>query len=119
MSESKINRFCADCETPLKSDIQKCPKCGSGNKLVKIEDTLYVSSRLRGEIKTPDISGNVVQFKIRRKIAGESGNLTREELTINRRNKKETIKHHKVEEFIDGKWQVVHEHSDKFKAKRR
>ena len=111
--------FCGDCETLLKPDEQKCPKCGSGNKLVKIEDTISASVNLHGKVKSPSRTGNVEEFKIRRKVAGASGNLAREEMTINRRGKEETIKHHRVEEYIDGKWVVVHEHIEKHKAKKR
>jgi len=119
MAESKIKRSCADCGTSLGQDLQKCPKCGSGNKLIEIEDTLYVSSSLKGEIKKPGISTNVEEFRVKRKIAGESGNIARDELVINRRDKNVTIKYHRVEEFVNGKWQIVHEHSDESPAKHR
>ena len=119
MAESEIKRFCGDCNTPLEPEMQKCPKCGSGNKLIKIEDILYVSSSLRGKIENPNVSGTIEEFRIKRKIAGESGNIARDELIINRRDKKVTVKYHKVEEFIDGEWQIVHKHSEKSKAKHR
>jgi hypothetical protein len=119
MSEPIERRFCADCGTSLGSDLQKCPKSGSGNKLIKIKDTLYVSSNLKGEIKKPDMSKSVEEFRIKRKIAGKSGNIARDELVINRRDKKVTVKYHKVEEFVDGEWQIVHEHGDESPAKHR
>jgi predicted nucleic acid-binding Zn-ribbon protein len=116
---STATLFCADCGTRLETGIYKCPECGSGNKRLKIEETITITDQLHGKVKDQTTSGNVVEFKIRTKIAGESGNLAREELTINRRNRKETIKHHKVEEFINGEWKVVHEDDERFKAKRR
>jgi ribosomal protein L40E len=119
MTKSEEKRFCLDCGTSLGQELQKCPKCGSGNKRIEIEDVLYASTQLRGKVKNPEVSGNIEEFRIKRRIAGESGNLARDELIINRRNRKVTIKYHKVEELIDGQWQVVHEHSNEYKAKNR
>ena len=116
---SKTMIYCADCETRLEDGISKCPKCDSSNKRLDFEDTISITDQLKGKVKDQTTPRNVVEFTYRMKIAGESGNLVREELTIDRRDGKETIKRHRVEEFINGEWEVVHEHSKSYKAKRR
>lgn len=117
MSTSQI--FCSDCGTQLKDSASNCSECGSGNKRLEIEETITITDQIKARVKDRTTPGNVIEFTVRTKIAGKSGNLAREEIVINRRDNKETIKSHKVEEFIDGKWEVVHEHSEPFKAKRR
>lgn len=87
MTGQREKHFCLDCGASLGQKLRKCPKCGSGNKRIEIEDVVYVSSQLRGRIRNPKVAGNIEEFRIKRKIAGESGNLAKDELIIDRRDK--------------------------------
>ncbi len=111
---------CGDCRTPLKNGHSKCPKCGSDNKSKTVKGRIdFNDSKFRAKQKNKTTPGNVLDFKYRKKIAGGSGRPARDELTIDRRDRERTTKHHKVKELIDGVWKVCHEHMDKYKAKRR
>lgn len=110
---------CMDCKTELETGEQKCPKCGSGNKEISLSEKIQLLDKLKGKVKDEKTPGAIKQFTSRTKIAGNSGNIARENLSIDRSDKDHTIKKHKVEEFIDGKWVTVHEHTETYEAKRR
>ena len=111
---------CADCGTPLKNGHSKCPKCGSGNKLQTLEAKLVLHpSDFRARQKNKSMPGDVLDYRYREKIAGESGRPARDELTVDRRDKEWTSVHHKVKELIDGVWKLCDEHTRKYRAKRR
>ena len=111
--------LCMDCKTEIKAGEKKCPNCGTKNIEIQIFVNLQLLDNLKGKVKDEETPGKVQEFTARTKIAGKSGNLARENLSIDRTDKDHTIKAHKVEEFIDGKWVTVHEHTETYKAKRR
>jgi len=111
---------CADCGTPLKNGHSKCPKCGSGNKSKTVKGRIdFNHSKFRARQKNKTIPGNVLDFKYRKKIARGSGRPARDELTIDRRDKKWTTKRHRVKELINGVWKVCYDNMTKCRAKRR
>ena len=108
-----------DCKTEIKAGEQKCPNCGTKNIEIQIFDNLQLLDNLKGKVKDEKTPGKVQEFTARTKIAGNSGKLARENLSIDRSDEDYMIKDHKVEEYIDGEWVVVHEETKSYRAKRR
>lgn len=96
---------CLRCGEPRDENIQKCPKCGSGDRLVVVEGSFKGHEMI--EIRQK-IEGYNEYKKLSRqgeKIGGD-GRLARETLIINRETKR---KYHIVEvQNKDGEWIIEH-----------
>lgn len=113
-----VKRLCHSCKSPLEGN-DECSKCGSGDIEIHIEETINILEEVKAKHKDDKTPGYVKKIVHRTKFAGESKNLARETLTIDRTSEEETIKEHIVEEFYDGEWHVEHKHKDSSPAKRR
>lgn len=100
---------CLKCGTPLRPEMEKCPKCGSGDRHITVTDSAKA----------------LVMFGVRQKVKGyhrfkkyqkqgekisKSGKLTRETLIIDKETKRK--KHLVKEQNERGEWVVVHEEDE-------
>ena len=100
---------CLKCGTPLRPEIEKCPKCGSRDRRitltgsVKVLGTVGVKQKVKGfhRFKKYQRQGEKIS---------KSGKLARETLIIDKETKR---KRHIVEEQDEkGEWVVVHDEDE-------
>ena len=105
----KLSIKCLKCETPLRPETEKCPKCGSRDRHITVADSaralemIGVKQRAKGyhRFKTYQKQGEKIS---------KSGKLARETLIIDKETKR---KRHLVEEQDEkGEWVVVHDEDE-------
>lgn len=97
---------CLKCETPLKPEMKKCPKCGSRDRHITITDSAKALVMFGVKQKVKDYRRFKKYHKQGEKIS-KSGKLARETLIIDKETKR---KRHLVEEQNEkGEWLVVHD----------
>ena len=106
---------------PEDGDRKPCPNCGSTtrNFYEEVEVQAEGFMGLDARHHRPEFSGFLARLITRFKRS-LNGNVTREELTIDRSHPDKTIKSHRVDERQpDKSWKVIHEHIEEYEAKRR
>lgn len=98
-----------------------CPECGSRDRSLHVVDNLVLNEKkFQGKQFREGYPGKVIKEFKKCEKTSKGGRPAKEELTIDRSDPLETIKIHKVEEQeVDGTWITVHNHEEKFSAKRR
>ena len=110
---------CANCENFInpRESSNPCPKCGSNNFKVNIQENIKVLEMYK---LTEKKDGFIISEKKFGDKLSNKGNIAREYHEINRTNSKKTTKTHIVEELReDGNWELVHKEYEEFKAKKR
>jgi len=100
---------CLKCGTPLKPEMEKCPKCGSRDRHITVTDSAKalemwgVKQRAKGYHRFK-------KYQKQGEKISKSGKLARETLIIDKETKR---KKHIVEEQNEkGEWVVVHEEDE-------
>jgi hypothetical protein len=111
--------FCRSCGTALKVFDPTCPKCGSQDRHILVEDSGEGWEEMKLQQKNP--TGFLERTIIHRsKRAGRTGRKAEEKLTIDRTSETETVKIHKVwEENEEGQLVEEHDETKSFSAKHR
>jgi len=78
---------CLRCGTPLRPEMEKCPKCGSGDRQVTITNSIKVLGR-RGEKQKVKGYHRFKKYQKQGEKISKSGKLTRETLIIDKETKK-------------------------------
>jgi predicted nucleic acid-binding Zn-ribbon protein len=104
---------CLRCGEPLEPEMAKCPKCGSGDRLVTVEDSIHaldmvgVKQKAEGYRRFKRYSRSVEKVS-------KHGKIARETLIIDKETKR---KYHLVEEQNEqGEWIVVHKEDEPFES---
>lgn len=127
MRESAAKYFCCSCKKEVTDKDSACPHCDADLKKIgrnaleiNVWNGVKVTEPLRRiRQKTQGRPGYAVDAKYRDKTSGETKRPTKEQLVIDTRNNKKTVKIHYVEEWDGKQWIVVHDEHKEFKAKRR
>lgn len=99
---------CRDCGKEIKAEDERCPLCGSRNKIIYAYDSATILEMLVLKQKEEGYKKFKKKMKKGEKIAGESGRIARETDIY---DKEKNLKYHIVEEQDEsGKWMVVHYH---------
>lgn len=98
-----------------------CPNCGRSARTYS--ETLTATQKLLVSIRQVGKRASGFRFfegKSGEKIAGKTGNLAEEALSIDRSDPSKTVKRHVVrEQQPDGSWTVEHDETEEYPAKRR
>jgi hypothetical protein len=102
---------CLKCGEPLEPQMDKCPKCGSGDRLVIVQDSIHAHEMVGIKEKAEGYR----KFK-RLSRSGEKvskhGKIARETLTIDKEAKR--IYHLVKEQNEKGEWVIVHKENEPF-----
>lgn len=93
------------------------PVCGSRDRSISVSDAGRGREGLK--LKARDSNGRRLFEAIHRDKVSALGREAREEQFYDHRDSKKTVKRHKVEELVGCEWQVVHDETCEFTAKRR
>ena len=100
---------CLKCGTPLRPEMEKCPKCGSRDRHITLTDSVKALEMIGVKQKAKDYRRFKKYLKQGEKIS-KSGKLARETLTIDKETRR---KRHLVEEQNEkGEWVVVHDEDE-------
>lgn len=112
--------YCSDCGRFIEPEQagDPCLDCGSGDRQIFVYDS--GKAREAFAIKVKDSDGfRLLERKQSEKLSGH-GREAREQLVFDHRDPEKTIKTHIVEEETrNGVWEVVHNETEAFPAKRR
>lgn len=101
---------CLKCGEPLEAGMEKCPKCGSRDKLVTINDSITTHEMLEARQRAEGCKDYKKLIRSGEKIGKKTGRLARERFVIDRENKR---KYHLVEEQNEqGEWEIVHKEDE-------
>ena len=102
---------CLKCGTDLTAEDTKCPKCGSGDRLVEVHDKITVREML-GVTENRISHHKFDKYSKSGEKIGANGKPAREELVIDKKNRRKT--HLVKEQNEKGEWVVVHEEDIRF-----